>query len=119
MTREDKIKMFEMRMDGYTYAEIGKKWGISKQRVEQILNPRKKDKFFKNVKFIGLADWMQKNNRNLKSMTSVIGASSLSTFSTKAKGIKNFTLPEIKSILNETGMTFEECFKVKDIETDE
>lgn len=37
MTREEKLKAFEMRLDGIPYETIGKKFGCSKQNVQQTL----------------------------------------------------------------------------------
>lgn len=36
MTREEKIDAFAMRLDGFTYEEIGQKYGMSRERVRQI-----------------------------------------------------------------------------------
>lgn len=37
MTREEKLKAFEMRLNGTSYEVIGKEFGCSKQNVQQIL----------------------------------------------------------------------------------
>lgn len=37
MTREEKLKAFEMRLNGTPYEVIGKEFGCSKQNVQQIL----------------------------------------------------------------------------------
>lgn len=36
-TREAGLKL---RADGYTYEQIGRLWGVTKQRVWEILNPK-------------------------------------------------------------------------------
>lgn len=37
MNREDKIEVFKMRLDGFTYQEIAEKFGVSKQYINQML----------------------------------------------------------------------------------
>ena len=37
MTREQKIEMFTMRIDGMTLEEIGERFGLTRERVRQIL----------------------------------------------------------------------------------
>lgn len=37
MTREQKIEAYTMRLDGYTLQEIADKFGVSKQRIHQII----------------------------------------------------------------------------------
>ena len=48
MSRKTKIK--EMRMQGYTYEQIGKEFGISKQRVHQILLVKLNNEYIKKLK---------------------------------------------------------------------
>lgn len=43
MTREELIKAFEMRVDGYSYRQIGEKLGYTKQNVSNLLNKVVKD----------------------------------------------------------------------------
>ena len=40
MTREEKIKVFEMRLDGYTLQRIANDMGVTRQRIYQILYER-------------------------------------------------------------------------------
>ena len=48
MNREEKIKAFEMKLDGYTYEEIAEYFGTSKQNVQQALTlPVTRKKLFK------------------------------------------------------------------------
>lgn len=47
MTKEQKLDMFSMHLDGITYEEIGKKYGISKQAVYRIIHPVKRTRKIK------------------------------------------------------------------------
>lgn len=38
MTNEEKIKMFSMRLEGCTLQQIGDKYGITRERVRQVLD---------------------------------------------------------------------------------
>lgn len=38
MTKEQKVEAYSMYLDGCTYQEIGDKFGISRQRVHQLLS---------------------------------------------------------------------------------
>lgn len=53
MTKEQKVEAYSMYLDGCTYQEIGDKFGISRQRVHQLLsepltNKRGKPKSYQN-----------------------------------------------------------------------
>jgi len=37
----NKLEMVKLRLDGYTYAQIAKKAGVSRQRIHQIIAPPK------------------------------------------------------------------------------
>ena len=36
LTREEKIDMFSMRLDGYTLQEIGDKYGVTREAVRRM-----------------------------------------------------------------------------------
>ena len=44
MTKEQKVEAYSMYLDGCTYQEIGDKFGISRQRVHQLLDFKINDK---------------------------------------------------------------------------
>lgn len=111
MTREEKIKAFEMRMDGATLQQIGNEFGVTREYIRQVLtcNPRKPKEF--RCIFPGLKEWMTKNE-----MSCVKFALESKIFKTgyvaweKFTGVRMLKMPEIKAILAYTGMTFEEAF---------
>lgn len=45
MSKERKAEMIEMRENGYTYHEIGKAFGISRQRVQTLIGGQMKSHF--------------------------------------------------------------------------
>ena len=56
MTREEKIKVFEMRLDGYTLQRIANDMGVTRQRIYQILYERPR-RGFKSI-YPLLNGWM-------------------------------------------------------------
>lgn len=119
MNREEKIKAFEMKLDGYTYEEIAKYFGTSRQNVQQALTlPVTR----KNCsKYVGLNELMMEHHLFIKTLFESIkdkyGIKDYQSFLRKIKTGKNLTINEIKAILEYTGMTFEEIFG-KEVEYD-
>lgn len=124
MTKEQKLEMFSMRLDGATFQEIGDKFGLTKQRVEQILNFRSGYGYKKSIKnsekciYKGLSDYIYRENLTLGELTEIIGMKCSTTELAKKRitGVRPFKINEIRKILKITGMTFEECFSLKESE---
>lgn len=116
MTKEQKVEMFSMRLDGATYEEIAEKFGISKQRVNQIIHKEPKNRCIeKKCIYSGLADYFASNGLSARQFFEKIQfETSYTSFMRKLKGTSIFTLPEIKKILLYTHMSFEECFAMKE-----
>lgn len=112
----------ELRMQGLTFAEIGKRLGVSKQRAAQCcagMNPErtawachKED--LESIIYAGLKKWMLKNRVSVPEMMRRIG---LDTGSSRSKHFRNrlegktqLPITEIKKILAVTGGTFEQMF---------
>lgn len=118
MTKEDKIKAFTMRLDGVSYQKIADEFGVSKQRIEQILkgNPgTKRESNASKCIFTGLSDWIIQENMTLKKLSELMEWSKTSqmTAAKKITGKRELKMSEIRKILEMTGMTFEECFSLK------
>jgi predicted transcriptional regulator len=114
MTREDIVRMFEMRIDGATYEEIGKEFGVTRERIRQILEKNIKQPIVpveQTYIYPGLRNWMLTNGCNankLRNETNV--CKTMTGFYNKLKGRSNFSINEIKTLLSYTGLTFEEAF---------
>lgn len=108
-------QILAMRAEGHTYEEIGKVLGISRQRCHQIVhyNGRGGDYFHpktvEKIPYVGLRDWMIKHRVSISELSRRCGVSRLATDGKKGIG------PVIADrILEETGLTFEECFRRED-----
>ena len=112
----------ELRMQGLTFAEIGKRLGVSKQRIAQCcagMNPEatawachKED--LESIAYVGLKKWMLENRVSVPELMRRIG---LDTGSSRSKHFRNrlegktqLPMREIKKILAVTGGTFEQMF---------
>ena len=112
----------ELRMQGLTFVEIGKRLGVSKQRIAQCcagMNPEhtawachKKD--LESIAYAGLKKWMLENRVSVPELMRRIG---LDTGSSRSKHFRNrlegktqLPISEIKKILAVTGGTFEQMF---------
>jgi len=115
MTKEDVVVMFKMRVDGKTLEEIGKEFGVTRERVRQLLEAHAKgiSKEHNRCKsiFPGLRDWMLENCCAGYKMCHETGLGiTIQSFYSKIQGKRPFKIDEIRKILAYTGLTFEEAF---------
>ena len=112
MTREEKIEIFTMRLDGNSYQEIADKKGKSKQYIQQaltsIVNPRKQA--IKGVKYPYILGWLHDNECSISVFAEKIGISGTG-LRQKLKGEREFKIAEIKKICEITELSFEDVFK--------
>lgn len=121
MTKQEKLEMFSMRLDGCTFAEIGRRFNVSRQYVEQTLRgtPRKKSQSnSEKCIYKGLSNYISSEGMTLCQLAEIVGLSSTGTTTIRKKitGRRKFNITEIKKILELTGLSFEECFCEKDVE---
>ena len=98
----------DMRVNGCTYAEIGKQFNVSKQRAHQIINSHKKGYFFylNSCVYINLKMWLETNKWTSKKLASQLNCS-LSTVRQKLKGKREFKVSELLILSDITGLTIE------------
>ena len=115
MTKNEIIEAFAMRLEGYSYREIADKYGVSSERIRQIVGYGAKGRKVGNAKCIypNLTKWVIENGDSFNHINKETGICSSSTgFYQKLKGTSRLTICDIKKILEYTGMTFEEAFGV-------
>lgn len=124
-TQESKdrlMDMLQMRLDGSTIQQIADKYGVTKQCVQQQLSiiagnakprPRGIDE---RVIYPNLAKWIVDNRIAKYKLSEMIDMKSKCTDSIRKKlyGERDFTITEIKKLIEITGYTFEYIFAEKE-----
>ena len=117
MTREEKIDIFAMRIDGCTFQEIADKYGVSRQAIQQMLRAISTESGVtrKNYIYPNIADWLIRNNISQRDFAKNIGfkQTAVSSYLT-GKNPPHFTF--INAVIKETGMPFEVAFHQSELE---
>lgn len=118
----NKVKMFEMRVRGYTLEAIGKEFGITRERVRQILRSvcsrsTSIKRGCESMIYPNIAKWLMGNDVSVGELSEMLDKSSNRSavkLSHKLHGkhIRGLAISEIRKILEITGLTFEEAFKL-------
>ena len=120
MTREQKHQMLDMRLDGYSFEYIGERFGVSRQRAQQILsgkgsgkrNATSKQNRLERYAFPNIAIWMNEHDYTLTMMAEEIGIFP-TTLSKQLLGNVEPPLKTVRKIIEITGLPFEEAFERK------
>lgn len=114
---EKKKQILIMRDNGMTYNEIGRRLGVSRQRVHQIATGRKSKpavkgtsrEAVKRIPYVGLREWMLANNVTMTELARWCGLRGIAL-----NGNKKLRMATAEKILKVTGLEFEECFRRDD-----
>lgn len=112
MTNNDKIAMFKMRLEGATYEEIAKEFGVTKQRIQQIMFRTLGERHRKSndkIVYPNIRKWLEEKELTIKKFAqsnglnygTILGALQHDEMSTKTAN----------QILKATGLTYEEAFR--------
>lgn len=121
-------QMIEMRKQGKSYIEIGEKFGISRQRVHQLLGGRvRKDSVnIEKIKYVGIYELFQNDpSMTYARLTRIMCNTSDETIKERIRRVVQrseqctLTINEINNLIAYTGKTFEELFEVRRVTTDE
>ena len=123
MTKEQKLQAYAMRLDGFTYQEIANKFGVTRQCIQQNIgtvgnsrnNRRNVLRLSENCIYNGLAKFIKENEISSAVLADIIGICRVAAYQ-RVVGERNFDISDIYKILDYTGMTFEECFELKNSE---
>ena len=113
MTKEEKIDMFAMRANGCTLQQVADKYGITRERVRQILfaytAPRKE----KVYAYPNISRWMEENGVTLSQLADNCKLS-YNTVRGYLNGVRDPNFIFVQYILKETGMPFEVAFQIRE-----
>ena len=123
-SKEQILEMAQMRLDGYSFQEIADKFGVTRQCIQQKLSvisgqkearPKKIDE---KIIYPNLAKWIFENQISKISLSETLGMKSKCTTSIKMKlhGERDFSMSEIKKLIELTGQTFEYLFSTEKAE---
>lgn len=116
MTDKDKVKMFEMRLSGCTLQKIGDEFGVTRERVRQILGEAIKERKTNvdGIIYVNIVKWLKQNEISLLGFAKMLDPKANNSTRLKNKLTKNkseLKISQIKKILDITGMTFEKAFE--------
>ena len=113
MTKEEKIDMFAMRLNGCTLQQVADKYGITRERVRQILfaytAPRKE----KVYAYPNISHWMAENGVTLSQLADNCKLS-YNTVRGYLNGVREPNFIFVQYILKETRMPFEVAFQIRE-----
>ena len=118
MTKEQKVRAFEMRMEGYTFQEIADEFGTTKQNIQKTLDYtiRGQKRPIDSIIYPNLRDYLRTDKMNVLHLSRKMGyeSNNASTLYKKLRGNSLLTMGDIRKILEITKMSFEECFYLED-----
>lgn len=120
----DREKAAQMRRDGASYEEIGKVFGVSRERVRQVLKNqvrcRKYTTDMEKIAYEGLYNWLMDNQKVTFPALSYImfgkrgtGHGNLMLNFVQGKNVK-ITKQSIDRLIAKTGMSYEQLFKLRE-----
>lgn len=113
MTKQVKLDMFSMRLDGYTLQEIADRYGISKERVRQVMKVGSMDKKMGESKkkwvYPNAIKWAERNHISVYRIAADTGITP-NTLHNALKGKHQPNKTTIDALLRVSGMTYEEFF---------
>jgi transcriptional regulator with XRE-family HTH domain len=107
--RERILSIVNMRLDGLTLKQIAQKHGITKQRVDQLLNKltKRTDLEEKKYAFVNIAQWLVRTNTTAKSLSKQLGVTDTTIFN-YLYGKTSMPVKIVVQLMKITGLTFEE-----------
>ena len=113
MTKEEKIDMFAMRANGCTLQQVAVKYGITRERVRQILLAYSAPRKEKVYAYPNISNWMAENGVTLSQLADNCKLS-YNTVRGYLNGVRDPNFIFVQYILKETGMPFEVAFQIRE-----
>lgn len=121
MTKQEIMKAFEMRYEGYSLQEIADTIGCTRENIrstfERIIRERKYHS--QSCVYPFIAKWLQENGMSAKQLNELAGLNKHPQhIYSKLAGKTKFSLEDVKKIMACTGLTFEEVTTTASGESD-
>lgn len=118
MTKQEKLDAYSMRLDGKTLQEIGDKYGLTRERIRQILaeSIRPRERSSDSYRYPGIGKWILDHGETIATLADKAGisrATAYNALSLKSKHPANLGKESIDKILKATGLTYEAAFAEK------
>ena len=115
MTRDQKAEMYKLRQEGMTLKDLGKRYGVSRERIRQLVVKRENNlrgisNRLKRCVYPGIRYWMIVNEYTYQQFADEVGVS-METIRNVLIGHTKPHQGTIEAILNKTGLTYEEAFR--------
>lgn len=117
MTKEQKEEVQRLRDAGVAYQAIGERFGVSKQRIHQIVTcptGRRKKPKTDGIKYPRIKRYLEENNVRVTALATACGVTD-PTMWENLRGV-GMAKKTIDAILKVTGLTYEEAFSEEDVE---
>lgn len=111
LSRENKKEIEFMVNHGFSYPEIAHKFGVTAGYISIKFGPRPKKTilFMDHIVYPNIAHWMYQNEISRTDMADITGMSS-ACVNNILNGKRNPNFQFIRSVLQRSGMPFEEAF---------
>lgn len=116
MTNRDRAEAYYMRLNGKSFQEIADQFGVSRQRIHQILNgacERAPRRNLDTIIYPAIKNYMKENRLSFSGISRLCGIN-LWPIINGLCGKNDISKHIIDAILDVTGMTYEEAFKKED-----
>lgn len=115
MTKQQKEECYQLRQQGMTLGQLGVKYGVTRERIRQIMKAYEDRRNgiavrLRGIKYPAIRHWMIVKGHTFNAMADECGVS-MPTLKNGLMGHTDIKKNVIDAILEVTGMTYEEAFR--------
>lgn len=114
MTVDEKVEAYRMLLNGSTYQEISDKFGVTRQRIQQLIPgvSTKRKAAINSCVYKGISRWMQEKRYGYNDLAKMASISYQNLYMMMT-GKTSLSKRSIDKILDATSLTYEEAFQKK------